>query len=43
MNDQGKSELNELMGHIEENWRHLNTLFDDIAAAGDWSQQHGPD
>lgn len=31
------------MAHIEENWANLNSLFDDLTAAGGWSQKHGPD
>ena len=43
VNDQDKTQLNELMAHIEENWGHVNTLFDDLTTAGGWSQKHGAD
>ncbi len=43
MNEQTKDQLNGLMAHIEENWANLNSLFDDLTAAGGWSQKHGPD
>jgi len=43
MSTQSRIQLNELMDHIEENWRNLNTLFDELTAQNGWSQKHGPD
>lgn len=43
MSTESRTHLNELMAHIEENWRNLNTLFDELAANDGWDQKHGQD
>jgi hypothetical protein len=43
MSTQSRTQINDYMAHIEETWRHLNTLFDDLAATDGWGQKHGPD
>ena len=43
MSTQSRTQLDELMSHIEETWSNLSTLFDDLAAGNGWDQKHGPD
>lgn len=43
MSTQSRTQLDELMSHIEETWSNLNTLFDDLAAHDGWNQKHGAD
>ncbi len=38
-----KTQLNQLMAQIEEMWRHLGLLFDELEAEDGWGQKHGPD
>lgn len=38
-----RTQLDELMTHIEENWRNLNVLFEDLESTNGWEQKHGPD
>ena len=43
MSTQSRTQIDELMSHIEETWSNLSTLFDDLAAGNGWDQKHGPD
>ena len=43
MSDRTRTQLDELMTHIEENWHHLNVLFDELETTGNWDQKHGSD
>jgi hypothetical protein len=43
MTDQTRIQLDTLMTHIDELWKHLNILFDDLTASDGWGGQHGPD
>lgn len=38
-----RTQLEALMGQIEEMWDHLNTLFERLNASNGWDQKHGPD
>jgi len=37
VDSQNKTQLNGLIAVIEQNWRPLDTLFDDLAAMGDFT------
>jgi hypothetical protein len=43
MSNQNRSQLAELMSHVEELWGHLETLFEDLNATDGWGSKHGPD
>jgi hypothetical protein len=43
MSNQNRTQINELMSHIEELWGHLDTLFDDLNATNGWAGKHGAD
>jgi hypothetical protein len=42
MADPPRTEIDTLIGQIEEMWGHLATLFDEIKANQDWEQKNGP-
>ncbi len=41
MNNPARTQLENLMAHVEEMWAHLGTLFDDLKAGNGWTHQHG--
>lgn len=43
MSSNNRSQLDELMGQIQEMWGHLDTLFEELNATDGWDQKHGPD
>lgn len=43
MSTESRTQLDELMSHIEETWGNFNTLFDDLATKNGWGRKHGPD
>ncbi len=42
MSNQNRTQLYELMSHIEELWGHLETLFEDLNASGGWGANTAP-
>lgn len=38
-----RTQLDALMGHIQEMWGHIYTLFEDLNDSDNWDQKHGPD
>ena len=38
-----RAEIDLMMSHSEETWRHFDTLFDAIETEGRWSDKHGED
>lgn len=38
-----RTQLNQYMTHLEENWANLNVLFEDLSRSGGWDKKHGAD
>jgi hypothetical protein len=43
MTTSGRTQVDGIMGQLEELWGHFDTLFDGIEAAGGWGHKHGRD
>ncbi len=43
MSNNNRTQLEALMGRIQEMWGHLDTLFEGLNEADGWGQKHGTD